>query len=517
MGAPALDEDDEVDASRRPASADGAVDAAMRRDGGTRDSGLVDAELPEDAAADGGGRKVKTLRPGAPTLCARERNDAVRDLFCGEQPPSIGSLADLQSALQLNQAIGVGAAFGAPADPAQFSLVDSLVALGHSTALAGHLVSPINPRALILTRDVFMAYQRGVQKVEVISFDRDLNTLNFYLIEYEQACNREPDGCRPGDLYTPRVERDWLNVTIRDDEDLKNTSQDCRQCHQRGLEYPTLLIRELNGTWPHFFAPDPVGAAPNVGPDDDGRDLVQDFLRAKGDEPYGNIPVDMFRQTSGLMLQQIAGDAQPLVFRADIIEEERWPSGPDGYAPTPVRSPTWDRAYEAFKRGEQLALPHYSIRPTDPAKQARLTEAYRRFRAGELPAEELPDLADIFPDDPKLRAEIGLTTEPGASGPELLIQACGPCHNDVLDQTISRARFNIALSRMDRAALERAIDRISLAPSAQGVMPPPDARQLDGEARNRLLSYLRAEQRPAEDDALLERAAELGMAGGGRI
>jgi hypothetical protein len=203
---------------------------------------------------------------------------------------------------------------------------------------------------------------------------------------------------------------------------------------------------------------------------------------------------------------------QPLVFDGLAILNERWPWSPGGYGAGPARSPTWDAAYAAFQRGEQLPLPHPDPRPTDPAKQAALTEAYRAFREGTLAAEELPDLADVFPDDPEVRAEIGLSTAPGASPAEVLVQACGPCHNGVLDQSITRARFSIDLARMDRAELDVAIARITAPPGSAGVMPPPGRRQLHGTSRGELVEYLRRGERPAEDDALLARAARLGMA-----
>jgi cytochrome c553 len=210
------------------------------------------------------------------------------------------------------------------------------------------------------------------------------------------------------------------------------------------------------------------------------------------------------------------GEAQPLVFDSGLIESELFPYGPNGYPAQAKPSPTWQAAWEAFKRGEQLALPHAETRPTDPKKQARLTEAYARYRAGALSADELPDLSDIFPDDPHTRAQLGLQTEPDATPAEALIQACGSCHNDVLDQTLSRARFNIAIARMDRAELDTAIDRIGRDRAARGVMPPPDARQLDQDVRTQLLDYLRRSAWPNDDTARLDHAGRLGMAGGGR-
>jgi hypothetical protein len=131
---------------------------------------------------------------------------------------------------------------------------------------------------------------------------------------------------------------------------------------------------------------------------------------------------------------------------------------------------------------------------------------------GELAASELPDLADIFPDDAQVRAEIGLQTEPNASPAQTLIQACGPCHNDALDQTLSRARFNIGLARMSRSELDLAIGRLSLPAHSDGVMPPPDVRQLDAQGRTRLIAFLRQDTRDAQDDAQLDQAAKQGMA-----
>jgi len=84
----------------------------------------------------------------------------------------------------------------------------------------------------------------------------------------------------------------------------------------------------------------------------------------------------------------------------------------------------------------------------------------------------------------------------------------------VLDQSISRARFSIALSRMSRAELDVAIARLAAASDATGAMPPPGRRQLDPAGRKKLLDYLKTDVRTIADDALLDRAAQLGMAGG---
>jgi hypothetical protein len=463
---------------------------------------LADAAQAADAAID---------LTGLPELCARAATDAVRDVFCVPGAPAqIGSLRELQAALGVNSIpLDMDEATAARITLDPNALIDSMVFLGHSTALLGRVVSAINPRALILGRRAIMAFQRGVQQVEIISPDREDNGLNFYLVSFRQACNDAPRGCAPGDLYTPQIERDWTAVTLHDDEDLKNAPSDCRQCHQRGLEHPVLLMRELQGPWTHFFAPDPDDRPNPGGAGTGGRELVRAFKQAKTGEIYAGVPAAVMSHTVGVTLQNAVFSAQPLEFPSLAIEYELVGAKADGAR---RRSATWDAAYGAFKRGEQLALPHFEPNPADAHKQAQLIRAYQRYRAGELGAEQLPDLADIFPDDPQLRAEIGLQVEPDATPVQALIQSCCPCHNDVLDQSISRARFNVALSRLGRSEIDLAIERIQQPRDATGVMPPPESRQLTDAVRARLLEYLRQTERPAQDDALLEQAAVLGMA-----
>lgn len=213
--------------------------------------------------------------------------------------------------------------------------------------------------------------------------------------------------------------------------------------------------------------------------------------------------------TIGGVLQLAVDNFQPLEFDAPTIEAELDANTEEK---TKRRSASWDTAYAAFKRGEQLALPHFELRPTDAAKQRALSEAYTRYRKNEIDSDALPDLSDIFPDDRQVRAEIGLVTEPGATPSETLIQACGACHNDVLDQTLSRARFNVALARMSREELDLAIARIQLPSTDGAAMPPQGMRQLDPEAKKELITYLQGSQRSAADEAQLEAAAKWGMA-----
>jgi cytochrome c553 len=467
---------------------------------------------PPSAAAGAVAEPTLPATPTRPSFCERASVDAIQDAFCVEPTPAIRSLLDLQQLLGIVPQAADAAPM--PADPSSLKI---LIVAGHSTALSGHVVSPINPRAIVLGKSNVTAFQRGVQHVELASRRRDRteSVYNFYLARFSQACNATAEGCKPGDLYTPALESNWTGFQIQDDEDLKNTRFDCRQCHARGRDSSILLMRELRSPWTHWFDTRPMGDTGERLPGARGSDLLADYIRAKDQELYGNAAVHAIPSVGALILASLVSQEQPLLFDSRKIEDERWPYGPGGYPPVAQPTPTWNEAYARFKRGEQLALPHYLERVTDPDKQAKLTAAYTSYRAGQLDARDLPDLGDIFPDDPKLRAEIGLQTEPDATPAEALIQACGSCHNDVLDQTISRARFNIDLARLEPSELQLAIERLRRPTHAIGAMPPPDARQLDPDARARLIAHLEGFMKTRAADPMLERAARLGMAATG--
>ena len=270
-------------------------------------------------------------------------------------------------------------------------------------------------------------------------------------------------------------------------------------------------MRELGNPWTHFFYP--KGDARTAM---SGVDLMSDYLEAKGDELYAGYPLDRISDMTPLFLESRAGPEQPLFFDALTIEYERYAQvSSDADAGEPQSSETWERAYAAFKRGDQLALPYLEPRATDPDKQAALTEAYRSYREGAIDADDLPDLGDIFPDDGLERARRGLQTEPDAPPEQTLIEGCASCHNDQLDQTVSRARFSVRVSTLDRAELDLAIDRLRRPSTSAGAMPPADARQLDPVARDQLIEYLRGDPSSLDPDRVLHHAARLGMIGGG--
>jgi len=156
----------------------------------------------------------------------------------------------------------------------------------------------------------------------------------------------------------------------------------------------------------------------------------------------------------------------------------------------PGESATWRELYQRAQRGDAIAVPYHDVKVTDPDKLARMTAAYQAYRAGDLPRAELPDIRDVYPDDPRRLAAMGMMTEPDADGATVLLQACGQCHNARLDQTLSRANFRADLEGMTRAAKDAAIERLELPLDDPRAMPPALLRTLTPEARRRAIEAL---------------------------
>lgn len=416
------------------------------------------------------------------TLCARGARNPVTAVFCAEKPPEIRSLVDLQRALNLDFRADDGSGRTNP----QFAIT------GHSTSLVTRYTSSINPRA-ILFRQGFgftaMGFVRGEQFAELVTRDRS-GALAFYLVHFRQECNEREDGCGPGDLYTPEVEKNWTSISIYGAEDLRNNVMDCTQCHQSEGPGTRAILRmqELQPPWTHWFrATTPGGVA-----------LLQDYNAAKGGEGYAGIPGEMLSRSEPLSLQLLVtlqgfAGAQINEFRTAQIEVEVATSalGQPFLNRVPGKSPTWEALYAKNVAGQTIPVPYHDVKVTDPAKLARVSRAYQSYRAGTAKADQVPDLRDVFPDDRARLAEIGFAPKPGLDGPGLLRQVCSQCHNGKLDQTIPRALFDADLSEMSRAEKDLAIQRVLLPPDDLRVMPPQRFRTLSEAERSTLVEYLR--------------------------
>jgi hypothetical protein len=141
-------------------------------------------------------------------------------------------------------------------------------------------------------------------------------------------------------------------------------------------------------------------------------------------------------------------------------------------------SPTWQSQYQASENGQFIPVPYYDFLTTDPNLLQPLSAQYAAVVAGTMPASSLGDLRNVF-SDAQQRA---MTHRPaaGLNGQQILVQMCQQCHNSQLDQSLSRASFNVeTLSAMSRAEKDKAIARINLPADACGHMPPARFRDLD--------------------------------------
>jgi hypothetical protein len=424
-------------------------------------------------------------------VCARSVDNAIKRLFCGDAPPAITSLVDLENALELGSAYIKDTSQITQGDFAALSIT------GHSTALSTRAVSAINPRVIAMQLSLplimtVVAFTRGEQLVEIIASDEMARTLQFYILGFRQACNAAPGGCTFGDLQTPAVESGWTETTLYDETDLANTVLDCAPCHQPGGPGTTKFMRmqEFDMPWTHWFSQK----------DEGGMALLSDYMAAKGDEPLAGFPLEQIMKADPLAittLVTLTRAMQPNTFHSALVEKEVKESAAalGGNQPfdnsIPGMSPTWTMNYEKAIRGSAISVPYHDVKITDPAKLAKATAAYQAYRNGTMAAAALPDLRDVFPDDAMRLSEMGVGTDPRLDGPALLIQTCSQCHNSSLDQSLTRARFRPDLAAMSREEKDVAIARMMLPPSDPLAMPPLRLRVMTRAARQLAIDALR--------------------------
>ncbi|MDH5547482.1 MAG: cytochrome c [Gammaproteobacteria bacterium] len=435
-------------------------------------------------------------------LAAQNAQNVVRDAFCGAVPPAITSLRDLQAALGLaftNPNAAGRRNNGRGGNPA-FTLV------GHSSSLVARFTNPINPRALIFTPPngrnqtpglIAMGFVRGDQFAELVVSDRVTNDLQFFLFTFKQQCNLT-NSCAIGELLTPAVERNWVDYTIYGQVDLANTVFDCLQCHQTGGPgTPSILrMQELANPWNHFLRNNRQG----------GQVLLNAFTAAHGtNEDYAGIPAALIPASDPALLEDLVrGNGfgnQPNAFNSGLIENQvnQTPGQPADNT-TPGTSAEWQRIYNNTVLGQFIAVPYHDILVTDPAQLQSATQAYQNFLGGALTAAALPDIRNIFMTS-ALR-DIGFRVMAGLDGQQIITQACTQCHNSQLDQTITRARFNVDLNAMSDtlggvltgaardAELGLAIARLQLPENDVRRMPPALFKTLDATEIAAATSYL---------------------------
>jgi len=407
--------------------------------GGGADDGGADAGVTEDAGLPSGYSEWARI-------CSKHYGDAVSARLCGDQlPPRLGSLMELLRLVGLDDRSKTG-----------------LVMTGLSTGVGLRMVTPLNPRAILMSdplepRYTVLAFARGEPLVELVANDPAAQTLRFFAVRFHPACEAAALGCNAADLLTPAIESGWTGYTLYDDEALANTTLDCLACHQpRGPGTPKMLrMQEVLAPWTHWVNEVPTGA----------------FLQTHGAESYAGFPSGE-RMSSPMLLQRLLqakgfGD-QPNAFASQTILDEIAATG---------TSATWQALYDNAVAGRELPPPYYDVDQTDPERRASWVSAYQQVMAGTLARDLLPDVRSILLD--AALPAMSIRPKAGLDGRGILVHMCSQCHNSRLDQTVSRARFNVmALDAMSREEKDLAIARLQLAEDHPARMPPPRFRSL---------------------------------------
>jgi hypothetical protein len=335
---------------------------------------------------------------------------------------------------------------------------------------------------------IALGFARGDQFVEMGVRAPNSDDLALYLLRYEQDCNAAKDGCSLADTLTPATESGWTRFSLYDDDDLQDTILDCRACHQpNGPGTPVQFrMQEFINPWTHWMAA--FGDGENA--------LFSDYKLAHApDESYAAIPVDFLVAGNPIDVENFfknSGGVEPSPFPSEIIESEVTASSPLQPANNdkPGTSATWDALYERAVNGEVIPPPYHDVKITDSEKLARAAAGYKAFMRGDIGAAEFPDLRDVVAESSF--ADLSWRPKPGLDGRGILIHMCSQCHNDRLDQTLSRAAFNpFHLDTLSRAEKDLAIDRLNRPAQDRFRMPPHLLRDLSDDERNTVIDVLR--------------------------
>jgi hypothetical protein len=441
--------------------------------GSSGDDDSVDAAQPVDTDPLGG---LPTGVTQWAALCAKGYGDIITQKFCANSsPPVLTGLADLEALLGLT----------VQPNPNGDTTINTNVRVtlnGASTGLGIRKVNPITPRAFLMTPPStngvanqtyqVMSFARGEPLVEMVANDPAAKTLRFFLIRFHPAC--EPN-CNFADLETQTIESGWTDYTIYDDATINDTTLDCLACHQSGgTSTPKMLrMQELINPWGHWFYPErPQTLA-----------IVQAFQAAHPTESYAGVPYQNVMATRPFVLMQLAQNngfaTQPNAFDTLTINNEIAASG---------SSATWNALYANAVAGNAIPPPYYT-NTFDPTKLQAATTAYLATAAGTLPRDQMPDVEDTILDS--ALADMSIRPKAGLDGPGILVHICQTCHNSRLDQTISRANFNVEnLAQMSRAEKNLAISRLQLPTDDRHAMPPARFHELSDAERALVIATL---------------------------
>lgn len=406
--------------------------------------------------------------------------------LCGSPRPEITGLLDL------HRAVGLG-----EEQPQR-----QAVANAYSTSLAARQTSSLNPRVIVFdlgsSGDPPRAagFARGEPVVELVGVDPS-GGLSFYIVRFELPCGA---ACGPEDLLGPSIESGWTRWSLYQDVDLVNSPIDCLVCHQPdGPSTPKMgRMQELRAPWLHYFPASGMGLTESV-------KLLQPRFRAlhAGEVMFGGVRVDELTEAVASSDQPRIGGANTFETFVDSLGETADHPGGDStvlelqaFASGTVEAElaagsraTWMGYRRQVLRGERIPIPHFAVDPSDDGRRARAEAWYRAAVTEGRRGLAVEDPREVF--TPETEIELSRAPSPDEDGPTLIRHFCARCHNDRLDQTLSRARFDAtALETLDDAARATAAARVQLPDDAPGLMPPPRFATLPAWARRRIVDAL---------------------------
>ncbi|SMF69691.1 hypothetical protein [Pseudobacteriovorax antillogorgiicola] len=433
---------------------------------------------------------------------------------------------------------------------------------GHSSSLVGQFVSAINPRVILFNDQnggdarsaqafVAMGFVRGEQFAEIIVVNQNedgtpamlndsngqptIKDVSLFLVGFKQACNFRDGGCNAGELLTSAVESNWVEFTLYQDEDLKNTIIDCRHCHQpEGIGTQKFgRMQELRNPWVHWMRDNR----------NNGTVLLDDYFAAHGTEDaYGGVPASSISASDPNELERLMdangfteAQIEEIEFQTqDILDEVTAQNNAQPADNTvPGESQVWEDLFQLASTGVSadgrniIPIPYHDVKVTEPALLDKYTKQMQDFRAGLVTMEQFEDHRNAFRTDQKQRADMGFAVRAGTPPETMLIQACFQCHNGKLDQNISRSRFDVNFQNMVArpdvdavAEINTAIERLKLGYSEERLaqegikfmdektgevkklhkgehiltMPPRRFKALTDQQIDTLIDYLKAEQ-----------------------
>jgi len=409
-------------------------------------------------------------------VCAKHYGDIISAKFCASaKPPTLTSLADLEALLGLTVA----------PNPNNLSTINTNVRVtlnGESTGLGLRSTNPITPRAFLSTPPLtsgpnptyqVLTFSRGEPFVELVANDPAAQTLRFFLVRFHPTC--EATGCTNADLQTSTIESGWTGYSLYDDAAIANTTVDCLNCHQAGGPGTKKILRmqELLNPWGHWFYPERPETLK----------IVQAFQAAHPTESYAGIPAQNILPSRPFSLMQLLQNngfgTQPNGFDTLTINNELAAGG---------ASATWAQLYAKSVAGLEIPVPYYT-NPYDTTKLQALTAAYQQTIAGTMPRAQMPDVSATMMDT--ALADMSIRPKAGLDGHGILVHMCQMCHNSRLDQTQSRARFNVEqLAQLSRAEKDLAIARLSLPADDRHMMPPVRFHELSAAERQLAIDEL---------------------------